>query len=136
LTVWPRKAFVVMVLGVLPVVSCGGDHDAEPTIPSVDFTPRLVVVVTGADGLAVEPGGRPEGTQLSPASVPSGSVIEVRNEDSRDHRITAGTTIDTGVMRPGDNTTVVMTTEGDTELRDRETGATLVITVTPRADER
>jgi hypothetical protein len=121
---------VLVGIALLSVLTgCAGDREAEPTIPSVDFTPRLVVVVS-ADGLSVERGERFHDAQLDPPSVPSGSVVEVRNDDSGDHRITAGSAVDTGVMRSGDTTTVVLTNEGETELRDRETGATLTITVT------
>lgn len=130
-----RSTLLLIVMFMLVAASCAGDHEAEPTIPSVNFTPRLVVLVD-ADGFTVEAGERSDGTEMDPPSVPAGSVIELRNADNTDHRITAGTTIDTGVMRPGDSTTVVMTTEGETELRDRVGGAMLAITVTPRADER
>jgi hypothetical protein len=84
----------------------------------------------------VDAGERSDGVTLDPPSVPAGSVIEVRNADNDDHRITADTTIDTGIMRPDDTTTVVMTTEGDIELRDVDSGDALTITVTARTDER
>lgn len=127
-------AAIALTIGAL-TAGCASDQDAEPTIASVDFTPRLVVLARD-DALAVEPGPRDDGVVLDPPSVPAGSVIEVRNAGNEDHRITAGTTIDTGVMRPGDSTTVVMATAGDVVLRDVDSGDTLVITVTARTDGR
>jgi hypothetical protein len=119
----------------LTITACAGDQDAEPTIPSVDFSPRLVLVAT-ADGLQVEAGERSEDVSVDPPEVPVGSVVEVRNADTENHRITAGTTIDTGVLEPGDTTTLVMTTEGDLDVREVVSGDALMITVTARTDGR
>lgn len=120
-----------VVLAVASLTSCAGDRDAEPTVASVDFTPRLVLVVS-PDGLEVEEGDRP-GASLDPPSVPAGSVVEVRNDAPDERRVVSGSTIDTGVMQPGDTTTVVLAAEGDVELRDTATGATTTIAVTARA---
>jgi len=130
-----RSAVILVAVTLLLFGACAGDHRAEPTIPSVNFAPLLVVSVT-ADGLTVERGEQDADVSLDPPSLPAGSVVEVRNADSEDHRITAGTTIDTGIMHPGDTTTVVITTEGDVEVRDVDSGAALTITVTARTDER
>jgi hypothetical protein len=137
-----RRGWILALLGLVALVgaACSGDHAAEPTVPSVEFEPRLVVVI-GPDELSVEAGERSDGVSLDPPSVPAGSVIAVRNADIDDHRIVAGTTIDTGVMRPGDTTTLVMTTEGEIELTDGPVEGTaasdtraITVTVTPRAE--
>ncbi len=138
-----RRAGIVTLLALvaLAAAACSGDYAAEPTIPSVPFDARLVVVID-SDGLSVEAGEGSADVTLDPPSVPAGSVIAVRNADTDDHRIVAGTTIDTGVMRPGDTTTLVTTTEGDIELTDVPIDGTtapdgaraITVTVTPRAE--
>lgn len=126
---WLISCFVVLAPFVM---SCAGDHPAEPTIGSVNFTPRLIVTVDdGGFDVARGDAANPAVTDDPPAA-PEGTVIEIRNDGTRDHRVTAGTAIDTGIMQPGDSTTVVLTAEGDLELHDAESGATLTISVTPR----
>ena len=131
---WVSLVFGLGVLGLgLVVASCAGDHQAEPTIESVNFTPRLIVSVDD-NGFHVAK-GETDNPSISadPASAPEGTVIEIRNAGSVDHRVTNDAAIDTGVMQPGDSTTVVLTTAGDLELHDATSGATLTIDVTPRA---
>ena len=130
---WVSLVFGLVALGLVTVVaSCSGDHQAEPTIGSVDFTPRLVVSVDDR-GFAVAKGDTDNpAITADPASAPEGTVIEIRNSGSADHRVTNEAAIDTGIMQPGDSTTVVLTTAGDLELREAASGATLTINVTPR----
>ena len=124
----------LIVLGLVPLVaSCSGDHAAEPTIGSVNFTAKLMVSVDD-NGFAVAKGETDNpAITAEPASAPEGTVIEIRNTGSVDRRVTNEAAIDTGVMQPGDGTTVVLTTQGDLELHDAASGATLTINVTPRA---
>jgi hypothetical protein len=131
---WVPLLFSLLVLGLVPVVaSCGGDHQAEPTLASVNFTAKLVVSVDET-GFAVTKGETDNpAITAEPASAPEGTVIEIRNAGSVDRRVTDEAAIDTGVMQPGDSTTVVLTTPGDLELHDAASGATLTINVTPRA---
>jgi hypothetical protein len=110
-----------------------GDRDPEPTVASVDFTPRAVVTVD-------ESALRIEGTDAATAPIDgddpvltAGTVVEIRNVGTDAHRIVAGTVIDTGVMEPGDATTVVLANEGDLEVRDLDSGRTLTLTVEPRS---
>jgi hypothetical protein len=122
----------VVGLGAV-IASCAGDRQAEPTIESIDFTPRLLVSVDDT-GFTVAKGDTDNPLiTADPASAPVGTLIEIRNAGSVDHRVTNEAATDTGVMQPGDNTTVVLATEGDLELRDDASGATLKITVTPRS---
>jgi hypothetical protein len=51
--------------------------------------------------------------------VPGGSVVEVRNTGTREHRLRGGTAFDTGTQRPGEATTVVLTNP-DAEARTLE----------------
>jgi hypothetical protein len=133
LVVRSRWLLVVVVLG-LPVLAaaCAGDHPAAPTIGSVDFTPRLVLQVD-EQGFEVDRGVTDDPVVTAdPPSAPEGTVIEIRNGGSTDHRVTDGGTLDTGILRPGDTTTVVLTAEGDLDLHDAETGATITVAVTAR----
>lgn len=128
-----RWWFVVLVVGLSTVVAaCAGDHPAEPTISTVPFTPRLVVTVDDS-GFAVARGQTDDPSiSADPPTAPTGTVIEVRNGGSGDHRVTNGGAIDTGVLQPGDTTTVVLRDVGDLELRDDTTDATVTIAVTAR----
>jgi hypothetical protein len=128
-----RFLLVAVVLGLaVGAVACSGDHRAEPTLGSVNFTPRLVVSVDDS-GFEVARGETDNASiTADPASAPAGTVIEIRNAGSTDRRVTNNATIDTGVMQPGDSTTVVLTTEGDLELHDAESNAELTIAVTAR----
>jgi hypothetical protein len=111
---------------------CGPDGSAErpyqPTLPAVDFRPVLVLTVgDGDDGVRAAPGERAVPVvRTDPPTVPSGSVVEVRNAGSRDRRLRAGTAFDTGIMRPGERTTVVVTSPGsdrsDLDLVDELSG--------------
>jgi hypothetical protein len=120
------------VVLVLLLAGCSGDRKPEPTIATVDFTPRVAVSVD-------ERGFRVESVDSSTASidpeqpvVSAGTVVEIRNVGTDARRVVAGTKIDTGVMEPGDTTTVVLSEAADLELRDVDSGLTLAVTVEPR----
>jgi hypothetical protein len=126
-TVAPRPQIVgllvLLVAGttVAAVAGCGPDGSAgrpyEPTLPAVDFRPRLVLVVPDDGPVRAEPGERtdqPVGTD--PPRVPSGSVVTVRNGGSRDQRLRGGDAFDTGIVRPGEETVVVLTNPGGDPL--------------------
>jgi hypothetical protein len=110
----PTMVRLMVVAGALvPVMGCGPDGSAsrpfEPTLPTVDFRPKLVLVVDDA-GVRAEAGERTDpAVHTDPPVVPSGSVIEVRNGGTRDHRLRGDTAFDTGIMRMGEQTTVVLT---------------------------
>jgi len=98
----PVACLAVVVLST----GCGPDHDAQPTVPSVDFTPRAAVVADD-DGVACRP---PDGCTL-----PAGSVVAVRNEGSSPRRLRGddGRTFDTGELRPGEQMTLVVGRSGE-----------------------
>lgn len=107
------------MVGVLSgVVACGGEPESGPTLPTVDFTPKLVLTVDEAT-ITAAPGPRADDrVRTDPPTVPSGSVIEIVNGDDRDHRLQAPGLFDTGIMRPGETTTAVVTntTDADTTV--------------------
>ena len=112
------RLLVVVVVGAAAgaVLGCGPDGSAgrpfEPTLPTIDVRPKLVLVVTD-DAVRAEPGERADpAVRTDPPSVPSGSVIEVRNGGTRDHRLRGGESFDTGIMRVGEQTVVVLTNPG------------------------
>lgn len=127
-----RPLVLVAVVLASPLVACSGDRGTEPTLPTVELSPRLVVSVDD-DGFSVERGDTDDpAITADPPAAPTGTVIEVRNDGDSDNRVSDDDTIDTGVMRPGDTTTVVLTSEGPLELRDAS-GHALTIDVTADA---
>jgi hypothetical protein len=115
-----------LVLVALALAGCGVDDDAEPTIPTVDFTPAAVVGVDESGVDCVVRSG-------DPCEVPAGSVIEVRNDGATEARLRGGDVFDTGTMEPGDTMTVVLADAGEIEVVvvDDPT-LTVTVTVTPR----
>jgi hypothetical protein len=123
--------FVVVVLALV-LTACSGDAGTEPTLGSIDFTPGLVVSIDD-QGFEVSRGSTEDSAiSTDPPSAPSGTVIEISNDGDRDNRVSNDSTVDTGVLRPGESTVVVLTTDGDLVLRDLA-GHEVTITVTPRA---
>lgn len=112
----------------LPALACRGGTPHEPTLPTVDFTP-VAIVTASPDGLDCIMHPTP-----SPCEIPAGSVIEVRNDGPGERRLQAGEAFDTGIMRPGETTTVVLGDEPTTlEVRDAfDPDAMLVLEVVPR----
>ncbi len=127
---------------MLALSACGPPAEPyQPTLPSIDFTPKLVVTVDEA-GLRPSLGPRadPE-VQLDPLSLREGSVVEIVNGGSLEHRVKASGLVDTGVMQPGERMTLGLTkelTEDTTyELRElTDPTHTLAITVKPRLTPR
>lgn len=123
-----RSGLVLLVVTMaLAAGGCGADDDAEPTIPTVDFTPTATIDI-GADGL---------GCTLAAASpgceVPAGSVVEIANRTAEIRRLRAEDLFDTGAMEPGDTMTVVVVDPGDLEVVDVDRPEeTLTVVVTPR----
>jgi hypothetical protein len=107
----PGLRFGLLLAAAALVAGCTGDHGAEPTIASVDFTPRSVVVIRDDGTLAL---GKGEQT------TEVGAVLVIRNDSDQPRRVRAGTTIDTGLLRPGDSTVVVLSSAGELELRERD----------------
>jgi hypothetical protein len=135
-----------LTVAALGLAACGSDPDALPTVASVDFEPRLVVVAD-ADGIRAEPGGREGAKELDGGdadwSVPDGSVVVVRVEGSSTRRVVGQRTeaegddpsilLDTGEVEPGDDVVVALTEPGQVELSFDGDGATLLtISVEPR----
>jgi hypothetical protein len=102
-------------------LACGhlgrADDPHEPVLPAVDFRPRLVLDLDEG-GVGARRGERDDpAVGTDPPRVPSGSVIEVHNAGSRDLRLQGGTAaFDTGTLRPGERTTVVLTNPGTEPL--------------------
>jgi hypothetical protein len=106
------------IVGLLAAVAvtltaCGADGSADrpfsPTLPNPDLRPKLVLEVTD-DAVRARAGERADpAVRTDPPTVPTGSVVEVRNAGTRDHRLRGGTAFDTRVQLPGDTTTVVLT---------------------------
>jgi hypothetical protein len=135
-----------LTVGALGLAACGSDPDALPTVASVNFEPRLVVVAD-ADGIRAEAGDREGARELDGSdadwSVPDGSVVLVRVEGSTARRVVGQRTeadgddpsflLDTGELQPGDDVTVALTEPGRVDLAFGDDDATLLtISVEPR----
>jgi hypothetical protein len=100
--------------------ACGhlgrADDSHEPVLPAVDFRTKLVLDLDER-GLHARTGERADpAVGTDPPRVPSGSVVEVHNAGSRDLRLQGGTAFDTGTLRPGERTTVVLANPGTEPL--------------------
>lgn len=115
----------VIGLALAASTGCAGSAAKTPTVASVhsDPTVELHVGDTGPLTLVLH--------EVSPdgAEVPPGSVLLVVNDGQSDHRIQAGSTFDTGTLRPGDETTIVLVNEGPLTLVDRTTDRHVDLTV-------
>lgn len=126
----PPVLAAAFVLAVAPAAGCGPREGAEPTVPSVDFTPRAVVVADD-DGIACRP--------AEDCTLPPGSVVEVRNDGSGPRRLQGdgGRAFDTGELRPGEALVVVLGRAGEGDGEEIEVAdpadpdQVLVITVLP-----
>ena len=135
----PVVAALALAVVALLAGSCGGEAASGPTLPSVDFSPKLVVELDDQIRFVRGPREDPAVT-TDPASVPGGTVIEVVNEGDGPQRLQGGrggTTFDTGALLPDERTTVVLTndTGSDTVVALSTTESpdlTAEITVRPR----
>jgi hypothetical protein len=145
-----------LLVAGLVVAGCGEDQTGQPGVAEVDFTPRLIVTVDDG-GMRATVGPKGEGDQAvsaDPARLPAGSVIEVRFEGSGEHRVvghlwapgearpdlndrevaTPSPLLDTGVQRPGDDVTVVVSDPGTLELTEHgDDDPELRVEITPRS---
>jgi len=106
---------------------CAGTKAAEPTAATVNFAPKTVLAVDEA-GITSVPLEVIDGA----VSLQAGNVIEVANTGTTERRVT-GAGIDTGIMRPGDTTTVVVSKAGEVSVVDvYEPSHHLILRVAPR----
>jgi len=121
----------VVAASGLGLAACGSDDDAQPTVASVSFEPRLVVLV-GDDQITAEAGTREgativHGDESGDWRVPDGSVVELRVDADEPVRVVAdrvppgGTEasplVDTGTLDPGDAVTLALTEPGRVVIR-------------------
>lgn len=135
---------------------CGSDPDAQPTVASVDFDPRLVVTVDDG-GISAEPGDR-SGAEAGGAggaewTVPTGSVVDLTVTGDEPHRvvITVSPTdraddpdaerpwVDAGTLLPGETTVLGLSAAGVYRVSasspaSADPSATLVLEVRPRLE--
>jgi hypothetical protein len=125
----PRSTAVIVIAitAVLAGLVAGcGHHAATPGIGTLDLRPTVELVVRecppaastspGCDqgDLSVRPTGHPTGAPVR--SVGRGTVLSVENQARTSRRVqgttAASTVFDTGTMRPGEHTTVLLQTPG------------------------
>jgi hypothetical protein len=125
-----RRVIIAAILAAVTTTAAAcGEPIEEPTLPTVDFAPSAILTVTpDAIGCALL-----RVTTGPDCSVPAGSVVEVANEGADDRRVVADGIFDTGMLRPGDTTTVVVTEVGTFEVYDDAAPEhTVELVVTPR----
>jgi len=123
----PIVAAVGLVLSVA-LAACAGTRAAEPTVATVNFSPKTVLDVDEA-GITSTPIEVIDGA----VALRAGNVVEVNNTGAGEHRVT-GPGVDTGILKPGDTTTVVVNKVGDLQIVDLfHPDHQLVLRVAPRA---
>ncbi len=132
--------------------ACEPRTDAQPTVASVDFAPRLLVTVDGEGAVSADAGPN-DGAQLRHGDepgwqLPQGSVVELR-VDGQARRLVVSrlaltaapddeptTWLDTGRLEPGERTVLALTQPGRYTFADPTAGSAgaggLTLVVTPR----
>lgn len=139
---------------LVPVAAaCGSDPDAQPTVASVDFEPRLVVTV-GDRAISAEPteraGAEQGGDGGAAWAVPSGSVVELTMGATDPREVSISLTpsataddpdtdapwADPGTMQPGETTVLALSAIGVyriTSTAPDGSTADLAVEVVPRS---
>jgi len=105
---------------LLLVTACGEVDPSTPTpedLREIDLSPDHTITVD-------ERGFRP-----AELVVTSGDVVLLVNEGEGQHSFTAQERFDTGLMQPGDETTLVLTEPGEIPYEDLESDAEGVLVV-------
>lgn len=143
---------LALIAGAALATACDPVEDAEPTVATVNFEPRLRVAVDD-DGISAEPGARDGAEELSGDEgdwrVPSGSVIDLVNDATDDRRVVVTVSplgapdaeptpwVDSGAMEPGESTVLGLSAAGVYRFDDLERGGAdsveLVVQVVPRS---
>ena len=135
-----NRAAVSVFAGVLAIVGLAacGDHEAEPSMPTLDFTPVATLTVGDGD-ISCTVTADADGCEVD-----DGSTLLVQNRGASDHRLVGtnrddGIVFDTGVMRPDDEMTLVLGADGIVTVTDSLSSGsgspTLEVTVVPVATE-
>lgn len=136
-----RRALAALAVAATASVTGCAAAAPEPTVPSVSFAPKLVLEITDG-GLRWQPGPRADATvSVDPARVPQGTVVDIANRTGSDRRVVGddGKAFDTGTLRPGETTTLALTTpitaEQTVTVRTRGgPDASTALVVVPRPD--
>jgi hypothetical protein len=124
-------AIVAIAGGLLVPLGACGSSAPTPSVASVNFTSHATIAVDG-EALTVTDEDRSEVT-----TIPAGSVVTITNEGDSDQRVTGtldgNPSIDSGVLHPGDEVTIVVARAGSLELWPNATrsGDSITMTVSP-----
>jgi hypothetical protein len=132
-----------MTVALALTAGCSAAEHTEPTLPSANFTAKLVLEVND-DGFHWRHGDHDDpAVTVDPAAVPFGTVVDVVNTGRSEHWVDGGKGFDTGRLQPGEKTVVAFTSDtlatvGATaqtfRIVDRDHPEhTTQITVTPKA---
>jgi hypothetical protein len=149
-----RAASAALVAVALLLVTACGSAKATPGVAKDNFTPKAELVLhscgvpstqpedastcTQSDLVVTKPGAEVSGPVL--ARVPAGSVLLVKNVDSHDRRVSGSIkdapVFDTGIMHPGESTTIVLDLPGTVTISDATMGLKTTLEVVPQADSK
>lgn len=121
----------------LAATGCSMTAPHEPDVPAPDFRPKLVLSVDD-QGINVAKGPRDDAAvTTNPPSVGGGTVVEVANTGSSEHRLRSGTALDSGRLMPGEHTIMVLTNDTTSDISlpitdANHQGVLVTLTVRPR----
>lgn len=103
------RRWSALVGALVLLAGCGGASPSSPTpadIDAIDVTPAHTITVD-------EDGFDPPTLEVKP-----GTVIRLVNEGDQPHSFTAVDRFDTGLLDPGDDSTLVLTEPGEIVFHD------------------
>jgi len=103
---------ILLVTAAPLIAGCSTGPPREPTVASVNFTPKVILEVND-DGFVWRSGpntnpGVTVPADNNPPTVEQGTVMDIRNTGRGDHWVQAGKSFDTGTIKPGQSTLVVL----------------------------
>jgi len=105
------RMMAMVAVATIALVGCAGDEPLQPTLTSVNFTPKLVIEITGHQLTFTKGPLADDRVSTDNPTVPAGTVIEVVNRGPASHRLQGDIVFDTGIMRSGERTTIVLTND-------------------------
>ena len=144
---------VVLLAGAALATACEPQTDAQPTVATVNFEPRVIITVDdgGISGLPGERDGAQIGHGDTSADLiaPAGSVAELHNDATGPRRVVvtrspvessdpadATVWLDTGDLQPGESVVLGLSAVGDYGFTETPAGPSgqgeLTVRITPR----
>jgi plastocyanin len=115
-------AVAALAVAVTLVGACSSDRrfPTADDLADIDLTPSHTITVTD------------EGFDPPRLVIASGEVVVLRNDGDEAHSFSAEERFDTGLLEPGEETTLLLERPGEIPYTDRATGNDAVLVVEPR----